>query len=422
MKLRGHFCLAAAGALALPAMAQQLHLSDLVTEAVEKNPEIIAAQKQYEAARLRPDQASSLPETTFSAGYWSNGRPWPGAGLGREPTSNIGFAVSQEFPFPGKRKLRGDVAAKEAEVEFQEFQGVRLGVVSRLKQAYFRLAHSYLVVDVLSRNKELLTGLLRITEIRYSVGKAAQQDIFKAQTQLSILEARLALQRREQAAREAELLAILNRPPADALAGKPPALQPSSPAKTLEELFSAASRNSPLLNRGQKTIERNQLATNLARKDFYPDYTVSGGYFNQGRLADMYQFQVSFKLPTSYSRKQRAAVAEQVALTTQARRAREADSQGLAFRIKDEYLTWETSFRLTKLYGETVVPQSSLGLQSSLASYETGAVDFLSVLTNFISILEYEMNYHEEMLSGHLAAARLEELTGLPLAGEELHK
>src|ERR1700746_1586076 len=87
------------------ALAQPL--PSLVDEALRSNREILAAQKKYEAARQRPAQESSLPDPTVGLGYTSNGGPYPGAGLGRDVTSNIGVMVSQEFPFPGKRKLRG---------------------------------------------------------------------------------------------------------------------------------------------------------------------------------------------------------------------------------------------------------------------------------------------------------------------------
>src|SRR3990172_10961152 len=89
-------------------------LADVVAEAVAKNPEIVAAQKRYDAARQRPVQERSLPDPMVSAGYNSSGRPWPGAGLGTEPTANIGFMVTQELPYPGKRDLRASIASREA--------------------------------------------------------------------------------------------------------------------------------------------------------------------------------------------------------------------------------------------------------------------------------------------------------------------
>src|SRR5581483_3669784 len=91
---------------ALSAAGQELRLNGLVAEALANNPEIQAAQKRYEASRQRPSQASSLPDPMFSPGWTSNGNPLPGAQLGVSPTSSIGFMVTQEVPYPGKRKLR----------------------------------------------------------------------------------------------------------------------------------------------------------------------------------------------------------------------------------------------------------------------------------------------------------------------------
>jgi cobalt-zinc-cadmium efflux system outer membrane protein len=350
----------------------------------------------------------------LSLGYTSVGSPRPFAGIGVEPAANAGLMVSQEFPFPGKRKLRGDVARKEAGADFELYQATQLNVVSRLKQAYYRLYYAYAARDVLERNKELLRKLLRITEARYSVGRAAQQDIFKAQTELSILETRLVNLAREREAREAELNSLLNRPPGSPLA-RPAEVQPKDTIIALEELYAAARENSPMLRRDQKMIERTELALNLARKDYYPDYVLSGGYFNQAGMADMWQFRVDFKLPAYFWRKQRAAVTERAQSLSQSRRTYESTNQALHFRIKDDYLMATTSNRLMKLYGQTVIPQASLALESSLATYETGTVDFLSVLTNYVTVVEYEMNYYEELQNYYVALSRLEEMTGLPL-------
>ena len=350
----------------------------------------------------------------FSPGYTSNGNPLPGAQLGVSPTSSIGFMLSQEFPFPGKQKLRGEVAAKEAEAEFQDYQGIQLKVLSQLKQAYYRLSYSYAARDVLERNRELLRKLLRITEARYSVGRAAQQDVFKTQTQLSILEIKLVDLQREHNAREAEIDSLLNRAPG-ALLDRPPDLQPQEFATPLEDLYAGAGRSAPMLLRDQKMIQRAEIAMNMARKDYYPDYTVSFGYFNQGSMPAMYQARVDFKLPAYFWRKQRAGLTEQAQSLAESRHTYEATNQSLHFRIKDDYLMATTSSQLMKLYGQTVVPQATLALESSLASYETGAVDFLSVLSNYIAVVEYEMNYYEEVQNFYLALSRLEEMTAMPL-------
>ena len=403
-------------ALASAAQAQEprLNLLALTREALSSNPEIIAAQKRYEAARQRPTQESSLPDPMLSLGYNSVGSPRPLAGIGREPVANAGLMVSQEIPFPGKLKLRGGMATKESEAEFQQYQAVQLGVVSRLKQAYYRLRYTYAASDVLTRSRELLNKLLKVTEARYSVGRAAQQDVFKAQTQLSILETRLVKLEQERRSREAELNSLLNRAPGMPL-GRPEDLKPKELVATLEELFATARQNSPMLRRDQKMIERTELAVNMARKEYYPDFTLNAGYYNMGSMPPMYEVRADFKLPLYFWRKQRAGVNEQVDNLAQARRTYEATDQTLHFRIKDDYLMAQASAKLMKLYSQTVVPQASMALESSLSTYETGSVDFLSVLSNFAMVLDYEMNYYDEALNYELALSRLEEMTGQPL-------
>ena len=391
-----------------------MSLRELTSEALKNNPEIVAAQKSYEATRQRPTQESSLPDPMISLGYVSVGNPLPGAGLGSQVLSNIGLTYSQELPYPGKLKLRGEIASKEADASFQQYQAVQLGVISRLKQAYYRLQYTYAASDLLLRNRDLLNTLVSVTEARYSVGKAAQQDVFKAQTQVSILETRLVKLEQERNSSEAEINSILSRRPGTVIR-RPEEMKPKELTVTIDELYAAAAENSPMLRRDQKMIERSDLAVNSARKEYYPDVTLTGGYFNQGSMSPMYQFQASFKVPIYFWRKQRAGVNEQVSMLSQARRTYEATDQSLHFRIKDDYTMAQASSRLMKLYTQTVVPQGNLALESSLATYETGAVDFLSVLTNFTTVLDYEMNYYDEALSYALALSRLEEMTGQPL-------
>lgn len=401
-------------ATAVGLAGQELRLDDLVAEALANNPEILAAQKRYEAARQRPSQVSSLPDPMFSPGYTSSGNPLPGTQLGVSPISAIGFMVTQEVPYPGKRKLRGEIAGKDAEAEFQTYQATQLSVVSRVKQAFYRLSYDYSAIAVLERNRALLDKLLKITEARYSVGRAAQQDVYKTQTQISILESRLVKLQRDKSAREAELNSLLNRLPRQ-FSGRPAELSPREFIRNLDDLFSLASRLAPVLARDQRMIERSELAVNLAHKDYFPDFAVSGGYFNQGSMSPMYQARVDITLPLYYRRKQRAALTEQTQTLAQARRSYEATNQNLHFQIQDEFLVVEASWKLLQLYANTTVPQASLALESSLSSYEAGTVDFLSVLTNYMAVLEYELNYYEEGQNYYLALSRLEEMTGTRL-------
>jgi len=399
-------------ALCYPAMAQPLPA--LVREALQNNREILAAQKRYEAARQRPGMAGSLPDPTVSLGYTSNGSPLPGGGLGTNPTSNAGVTISQEVPFPGKRKLRGEIAEKDAEAEFQQYLSVRLSVAARLKMAYHELHHAYVSIDSIKRSQELLRTFMRVTEARYAVGRAAQQDVLRADTQYAILETHAVRLEEERDAKQAEILSLLNRPAGGSI--EAPMEEESPPLKAaLEDLYARARSEAPMLRREQKIVERGELSTNLARKEYDPDYTISGGYFNQGGMPPMFQARVDFKIPAYFWRKQRAGVNEQVFALSEARHSYEAVSQLLNARIKEYYVTAQSARKLMDLYSKSVIPEARLALESSMASYETGALDALSVLTNFMTVVDYELNYHEEMMRSVVALDQLEEMTGMAL-------
>jgi len=258
------------------AQDKPLELQDLINEALRDNQDILAAQKRYEAARQRPRQQSSLPDPTLSLGYFSNGNPLPGASLGKEPTSNIGFSFTQDFPYPGKRRLQGEISSKDADAELEQYHAVQRGVILRLSEAYYRLNHTYPALEVLERNHALLETLLRTIEVRYGIGKATQQEAFRTQTQLTILETQRLQIENDRRTRQAEINSILNRALDTALA-PPDSHEMVEMLHSLEELEQSARLTAPELRRDQKLVERSELALNLAHKDSYPDYAITGG-------------------------------------------------------------------------------------------------------------------------------------------------
>jgi outer membrane protein, heavy metal efflux system len=393
--------------------AERLALADVVAEALKSHPDIAAAEHRHDAARQRPAQERSLPDPMISAGYNSSGNPLPGAGLGTEPTANIGVMVSQEIPYPGKLALRSAMAAREADAEQQQIETARLSVTARVKQAYYSLASTYAVGDVLARNKALLDTLLRVSENRYAVGQAAQQDVIKAQTQLSILELQEQRVAQQRATHVGALNALLNRPASSPL-GRPDDLALVPFEYELDALITAAAAHAPMLQRDRLMIDRSQLAVDSARRDYKPDFAMSGGYAFMGAMPSMYEFRFDVKVPLQRARRA-AAVAEQLSSLEAARSTYDGSRLTLQGRLQEDYQMASTSARLATLYRVTVLPQARLALESSMASYQTGAVDFLSVLTNFGAVLEYEMTYFDELTAFHVAVSRLEEMTGTPL-------
>jgi outer membrane protein, heavy metal efflux system len=395
------------------ARGEQLNLANLIQEALDRNPDVLAAQKRYEAMAQRPRAASALPDPMLGVGYNASGYPLPGAGLGTEPTANIGFMVTQELPYPGKRGLRVKMASKEAQAEWQNYIAAQLSTIAKLKQAYYKLQHSYAMLAVLERNRQILTKMLQVAESRYSVGKGMQQDIFRTQTQISILETRRLQIDRDRRSAAAELNAILNRAPGTPV-DRPPDAFMHEELPPLDEILAYAKEHAPIIEREQRMIERSEVALSAARKDYYPDFAVTGGYYNMGSMPPMYMFRADIKLPV-WSRKLRAGVTEQANTLAQSRRTYESAQNSIAFRIQDDYLMAESAKKLMDVYATTVIPQANLALESSLSGYQAGQGEFMSVLQNFMTSVEYEMNYHEEMQNFHTALARIEETSAMPL-------
>ncbi len=396
--------------------AEPARLADLIAEALAENPEVLAAQKDYEAARQRPTRERSLPDPVLSAGWSSNGGPLPGQQLGSNPTSNIGVTVSQEIPYPGKRRLRGEIAAQDAEAAFWQYQAVQLGVRSRVTRLYHKLHHAWEAIGILTRSKEGLAQMIHLAEARYTAGKTPQQDIFRAQTQLSMVETRILRMRQDRLAAEAELNSLLNRKPGSPV-GEPTGEDARPLTMTVDELLAKAAATAPELARRKKMIARGELSVNLARKDFHPDYTVAAGYYNQGSMSPMYQVRVDIPLRLHAEQKQRPALNEQVDLLASARRGFESAEQNLQFRVREAFGEAETAWRLMQLYADTILVQSQLTVDSSLLAYQTGTGDLAAVLNNLATKADVEEQLHEQGLNYALALARLEEMTGVEITG-----
>lgn len=393
--------------------AARLTLADAIAAAVAAHPEIAAAGHRVEAAGQRPTQERSFADPMLSAGYTSIGKPLPGSGLGTEPNANISVMVSQELPFPGKRNARAAVAVREVDAEKQLVETARLSVVSRVKQAYYGLAATRAARRVLERNRELLSTLLKVSEERYAVGRAAQQDVIKAQTQVSLLELQILRAAQTERTREGELNALLGRP-AGSVIGEIEDLALTPFAAELEGLIASAA-SAPLLRRDEIMIDRSRLAVDLARVESKPDFNVSGEYAFAGDMPAMYEFRVGMSIPLQRKRRA-AAIAEQQGLAAAAQRTYDATRLAVQEQIQRDFEMATTASRLAVLYRDTVLPQARLALESSLASYQTGAVDFLSVLTNFSMVLEYELTWFEQLAELHQAISRLEEMTGTTLS------
>jgi outer membrane protein TolC len=415
--LAGAFASVAAGAEPAGAAGEAPQLSVLIEEALANNPDIRGAEEAVHAARNRPAQARSLPNPMLSAAYTNDGwRPT----LGTQDMTTLAVMGAQDLPFPGKRRLRGEIAEREADQVAQQLERTRLSVAARVKRAYYGLVLGRDLLELIREQEEVWTQIEGVARARYVVGQGAQQDVLRAQVEVTRIEQARTEQAAEVEIRVAELNRLLNRPATSPLETKAP-LQLRPLEETPESVIGRTEAISPEAKSAGVGVERARLAVDLARKESKPDFSVQAGYMNRGGLDPMWQAGIGVSLPV-YRKRISSGVAEAEAQRRSAERLVESVRLQLRYRAQERLAQLEATERIATLYGEGIVPQDRMSVDAALANYQTGKVPFITVL-EALTTLYNDRTTHVGLLANHerirasLEEASLEETSGMTPAG-----
>ena len=409
------FAAASAGVRAAPEEPRDAQLQELIAEAARNNPEIRAAGNERLAAQHRVSPAGALDDPMLEAGVIN--APLASQTFRREDMTMKMLGLSQKFPFPGKRDLRQDVAAKDAESIAHGYQETVNRVVRDVRTAYFELAFVAESARLVEKNKQVLEQFLKISESRYAVGQGNQADVLKAQTQLSRMADELIKLGRERRVIEAELTRALGRG-SEAGAPVPAALRLREAPLQLEALRDRALRERPQLLGLKSLVERSGKALDLARADYYPDIDVKLSYGQRDktldgmRRDDMLSFTVGINLPVWRENKRDPRVAEAIAMRDQAMDMYQAQQNEVLSKLRQQAANAEQSLKSARLYETGILPQARLAVESSLAAYRVNRVDFLTLLDNQMTVLNYEVSYASALSSYNKALAEIDQLTG----------
>jgi cobalt-zinc-cadmium efflux system outer membrane protein len=393
-------------------------LAGLVAEAERDNPSIIAARRAWQGAELVPSQVSTLPDPQVSVQQFSVGSPRPFAGFSNSNFAYVGFGISQDLPYPGKLRLRGEIAKRGAVVTRDRLEAVRRSVIGRLKAAYFQLSYVQQTLGILRRDQQLLTEVEKIAEARYRVGQGNQQDVLKAQLNQTKLLRDIQLYDQQSGTFEAQLKQLLNRPPGSADLTTE-AMTQTPFAYSFDQLRSLVASQNPRVRAQEDTVTRQGLAVELAKKDFYPDFNVQYTWQHTAeQFRDYYMLTFGVQVPIHWRRKQRPALEQAVENLNGSRHSYEAQVQQAYFEIRDQYLAAQTDASLLKIYREGLIPQATATFNAGLAAYQTGREDFQTLLGSFLDVLNLDIEYWRTLAGHETALARLEELTGVRPAGD----
>jgi cobalt-zinc-cadmium efflux system outer membrane protein len=369
-------------------------LSALIEEALDRNPAIRTASASAEAARVRPDQASGLPDPVFSIGYTNDG--WSPS-LGTRDMTTLALMWSQALPGPGGRRLQGDVRRAAARGAEQDVERAKLSTVAAVRRGYYGLVLARNLLELTREQETLWKDAEQSARSRYGVGLGTQHDVLRAQVEVTRIRESQIEQESDVAIRSAELNRALGRSTdAEVHTDAHLALHPLG--RSLAELLEEGERVSPELKAAAAGIEGGDLSIARAQKERRPELSVQAGYMYRGGLDPMWQAGLGVSLPRR--KRTGAALAEATAERRAAEERRASLALDLRLRTQERVARAVAVERIVELYSEGIVPQGRAALQAALASYQTGKLPFVTVL-EALTQLYVDRAAHLRYLASH---------------------
>jgi outer membrane protein, heavy metal efflux system len=395
------------------ATASPSPLRELIQEVDRSSPEIAASLHEWQAATDVPKQASALPETEITVQQFGVGSPRPFAGYSNSDFAYVGIGASQDLPYPGKRRLRSEVAEREADSIRAQSDAVRRQAIETLKLIYFQLAYLQQTLPVLERNDKLLSQIQQVTESRYRVGQGNQQDVLKAQLQHTRILQEIAMHHQQEEQLEAQLKQVLSRAQSSPGIVTEPLSLTALTHSDAELLERAQDQNADVRSRSEM-VHRQESQVELSHKEFRPDFNVSYTYEHTAdKFRDYYMASFGIRLPNRG--RQSAALAEATQNQERATQQLRAEVQRVESEVEQQYVLVRRSEDQLKIYTEGLLPQSEATFQAGMAAYQSNKQDFQALLSSFQDVLNANLEYQRELVEHESALARLERLTGVSL-------
>ncbi len=394
------------GAEIVSVSSASLTLGQALEAARDRNPEIRAALKRWEAARSRIVQEATpdKPRLDLERMYAPSGRT-PLGGADEKAVS-----ITQEIPFPSTLYLRATRASQAAAVLEQAHRAKVRQILAQTRTAYAQLYLSLKSRALLEENIELMRRFAKVAESKFEAGKGSGADALKAQVELTrMLNMGLAVEQERELA-GAMLNASMGRRAGETLPA-PRDPEPGRLGKTLPELEAAALARRPELRQAALASELSGTSLALAKSEFLPDFMVSYRTRKdpmRGRTSDAV---LGFSLPLWFW-KPAAMVAEASAEREAAEAELESARLATSADLRAAFVRAQTAQRLAESYRTSLLPQAESALMGAEAAYQAGKSGFLDLLDAQRSLLNFKLEYYQYLAEFEQRAADLERVIG----------
>jgi outer membrane protein TolC len=383
-----------------------------ISYALSQNPDIEVARKRVDAAAYRVPQAASLRDPTFGV------TAFPSPVETAAGQQNVSLTASQHLPWHGKLSTKAAAAEADTNVARAQLSAVELEVIEQVKRAYYELYFVQRAIRITEDNRKLLLDFVRIAESKYRTGKASQQDVLRAQVEISNLDNQLIRLRQQIDSTQAKLARLMHISPDTPVRALEQPPQQQIP-HDLQRLYEQAIAGQPELHAQLAAVQRDQRNVDLARLEYFPDLTAgvtwigtsASGLSPVANGEDPVLLGLSVNVPI-YRKRLDAGVREAESRVVASTRQYDSLRDRTAESVKDLYTQAISQYDLVKLFRDDIIPKAEQTLEISQADYQVAESDFLTLIDNWQQLLRFKIAYHrvESQLQQTLAA--LERVVG----------
>jgi outer membrane protein TolC len=388
-------------------------LSQLLAEASTNSPQISSADHEAKAIRQMAPQVTTLPDPKFTYQQFSVGSPKPFAGYTNSDFAYIGIGASQELPYPGKLRLRGQVADRDADTKEAEIGVTKVGIADAVKADYLQLAYLQQTLGILRQNEAVLDQLIQDATAHYQVGQGMQHDVLEAQVNRTKIVREITMHHQQMGQVQAHLKGLLNRDQTspDIVTED---LRESQLKLGSDELLTMVKKNNPQIQVDESAVRKQDTLVASAKREGKPDFEVGYMYENTDRK---YRDYYVFTFDVRFARKKRvnAEIAEAQEKLIASQKTLDAHLAQQLSQVQYQYVQVTRGEELLKEYREGLVPQSDAAYRATLSAYASSKDQFTHVLLYFTDLLNLKLEYAQTLLDHETGLAHLESLTGATL-------
>jgi outer membrane protein TolC len=396
----------------LPDSGTRTTLDQAILTAYENNPSLAAARLRVSAAEFTPAREAAFPNPYVSVSAEDRASDFRVVGA-----NTVRADVEQTFPWFGKRSLRRQVARADAQSVRFDADAQKLDLKLRVTEAAYGLHSARSTASLLLSELDLLTQLESVTRTRYATGTADQQDVAKAQAEVTMLKQRLTDVRSRETSLKARLNTLMGRS-ADAELGEvavPPVT--AWPQPELSNWLARADSSNPELAKARVMADKTRLKERLMRREYFPDLKLMAEITRMRDEDETFvMLGVGVDLPLRYEAA-RAGVVEANRMARAAEYDREAVRQETAYMIQDIASCCASAWQNLGLIRSSLLPQAEARYKASEASYGAGKGGFLDLLESERFLLGVRVMAVTTEAEVATQMARLERLLAGPVGG-----